>query len=872
MKFITRLKKILTVGLLLFGVLSSTRLAAQEINLSTLRPISQKVLNKYGEGINFEQLEPFSRSEIKNPKIDKELLSRYNYVAIDPAALSAICREQHEAIRLTLPVGESKMTMLLLKSKVLSDGFATYTSGDEGKPQKYEPGVYYRGIIEGETNSLVAISFFKDEVIGMASSEISGNIILSQTEQKGTYLIYSDRDLNVRNPASCGATEPENYEEEIAKYANNFISTRDQKCFKQYIECDYALFLNKGSVSAVNNWITAVYNNVAALYENEDIPTQISEIYVWTTQDPYNINSSYSALTKFKSMRPTFNGDVAQLAALGGNNIGGIAWVNSLCSSFNYSYANIYANYSNVPVYSWTVEVMTHEIGHNLGSPHTHSCSWVGGALDNCYPVEGSCNPGPPPTNGGTIMSYCHLTSSGINFNNGFGPQPGALIRAKVSSASCLGFCEEQGTESCDPPQTVTISNITNSSALVSWSNVLHATQYVLEYKQTLSSTWIALPPQATTSKQLTGLNAGTSYQVRVKAICTETVSNYSSVYNFTTGNTCSVPVGLIAVNITESSATVRWEAVSGATSYDFRYKLNTNSYWNTINITGNQVSFSGLTANTAYDVSVRARCESVMSNYTPTLTFVTLGPPEDPDGYCSSYGLNSTFEWIESIKLDSYQKITGNNGGYGDFFKEQIPVTKNLVSLFTGETGMIGNNTVYWTIWIDWNQNGSLNDPGEKVGQFITNNSTPITHKVLIPSTALEGKTWMRVQMKRGGYSSSCEVFPFGEVEEYSIIVLQREFNGGAGSLLQNISAYPNPFTDELSLEFESGLETSAVITVTDINGKNVISRNIHTHKGQNLIRLEETGALSAGVYVVRVAGQNINEAHKVIKLSGSN
>lgn len=871
MKFVTHLKKILTVCLFLWGISGSTDVAAQEINMSTLRPISRNVLNKYGEGVNFERFEPFSRSEIKDTKIDKEILSRSSYLTIDPAVLSAICRDQHEAIRLTLPVGESKMTMLLLKSKVLSDGFATYASGEEGKPQKYEPGIYYRGIIEGETNSLVAISFFKDEVIGMASSEISGNIILSQTEQKGTYLIYSDRDLNIHNPSTCGASEPENYEEEIVKYLNN-ISTRDQKCFKQYIECDYALFLNKGSVPAVNNWITAVYNNVAALYENEDIPTQISEIYVWTTQDPYNINSSYSALTKFKSMRPTFNGDLAQLAALGGNNIGGIAWVNSLCSSFNYSYANIYANYSNVPVYSWTVEVMTHEIGHNLGSPHTHSCSWVGGALDNCYPVEGSCNPGPPPTNGGTIMSYCHLTSNGINFNNGFGTQPGGLIRAKVSTASCLGFCEEQGSESCDPPQTVTVSNITNNSALVSWSNVLHATEYVLEYKLVSSPTWIALPPQPTTSRLLTGLNPGSSYQVRVKALCTEIVSNYSSVYNFTTGNACNVPIGLIAINITESSATVKWEAVSGATSYDFRYKLNTNSYWNTINITGTQVSFSGLTPNTAYDVSVRAKCESVTSNYTPTLTFVTLGPPEDPDGYCSSYGLNSALEWIERVKMDSYERISGNNGGYGEFFKDELPVTKNLVSLLTTQAGMVGNNVHYWTIWIDWNQNGSMNDPGEKVGQYITNSTTPVTYKILIPDYAIEGKTWMRIQMKRDGYSSSCEVFPFGEVEEYTIIVNPQNFNGGTGSLLKNMAVYPNPFTNDLSLEFESGLETSAVITVTDISGKNVISRNIHAHKGQNLIKLEETGALSGGVYLVRVVGQNINETHKVIKLSGTN
>lgn len=74
----------------------------------------------------------------------------------------------------------------------------------------------------------------------------------------------------------------------------------------------------------------------------------------------------------------------------------------------------------------------------DLGSWHTQSCNWPGGALDNCVSPEGSCAAGPPPVNGGTIMSYCHLTSNGINFSHGFGAVPGAKIRDKVLNSSCL--------------------------------------------------------------------------------------------------------------------------------------------------------------------------------------------------------------------------------------------------------------------------------------------------------------------------------------------------------------------------------------------------------------------------------------------------
>ncbi len=65
-------------------------------------------------------------------------------------------------------------------------------------------------------------------------------------------------------------------------------------------------------------------------------------------------------------------------------------------------------------------------VGHNVGSPHTHSCNWVadpaygftGGGIDDCGVSSGlkclysccSCSSG----GFGTIMSYCHVGGSGI--------------------------------------------------------------------------------------------------------------------------------------------------------------------------------------------------------------------------------------------------------------------------------------------------------------------------------------------------------------------------------------------------------------------------------------------------------------------------
>ncbi|MFT7350409.1 MAG: hypothetical protein ACI9XR_000108 [Flavobacterium sp.] len=100
-----------------------------------------------------------------------------------------------------------------------------------------------------------------------------------------------------------------------------------------------------------------------------------------------------------------------------------------------------------MPTYSFIIFVIAHEFDHLLGSIHTHACAWNGNntPIDGCGQqsrnAEGTCAQGPIPstTVKGTIMSYCHLISGvGINFNNGFGPQPTAVILNRINNGICL--------------------------------------------------------------------------------------------------------------------------------------------------------------------------------------------------------------------------------------------------------------------------------------------------------------------------------------------------------------------------------------------------------------------------------------------------
>lgn len=234
---------------------------------------------------------------------------------------------------------------------------------------------------------------------------------------------------------------------------------------------DYKLYQkNAGSLSATQNYLTILFNGVAALYENDGIRVALKQMNVNTSDDLYPTATSTEVLVKFgNEINTNLTADLMQFVTghtvtTGGGfqhpPLGGLAWLNVLCfSPFYYqdyeTYVGPYSMINTagsaaiplVPVYSWDISCSTHEFGHSLGSPHTHNCAWNGNntAIDDCAGTfssiyaDNNCSPATIPANGGTIMSYCHLLSGvGVNFTNGFGPQPAELIRTVVNDATCL--------------------------------------------------------------------------------------------------------------------------------------------------------------------------------------------------------------------------------------------------------------------------------------------------------------------------------------------------------------------------------------------------------------------------------------------------
>jgi hypothetical protein len=106
-----------------------------------------------------------------------------------------------------------------------------------------------------------------------------------------------------------------------------------------------------------------------------------------------------------------------------------------------------------------------------------------------------------------------------------------------------------------------------------------------------------------------------------------------SEIATQTTSTTCAAPGGLSASNIATTTATLNWNAVSGALVYTVQYKPSSSGSW--INATsgtyGLSVNLYELSANTSYDYRVYTNCNlSEASGYSTIAQFTTLGstPP----------------------------------------------------------------------------------------------------------------------------------------------------------------------------------------------------------------------------------------------------
>ena len=187
------------------------------------------------------------------------------------------------------------------------------------------------------------------------------------------------------------------------------------------IETDYELYAKFNSVTGLTRYVGDLFAWSSAVYQRDVIVTlQVNYLSIWSTpSDPWTATSSSGALSEFVSYWNANRGAIPRTTAhmLAGRGLGGgIAYLSALCSGYGYGVSGSLSGVAptNISYTYWDFLVVTHELGHNFSSPHTHCYT---PPVDQCYSGEGGCYSGPVsvPPEKGTIMSYCHQRSGGYS-------------------------------------------------------------------------------------------------------------------------------------------------------------------------------------------------------------------------------------------------------------------------------------------------------------------------------------------------------------------------------------------------------------------------------------------------------------------------
>ena len=468
----------------------------------------------------------------------------------------------------------------------------------------------------------------------------------------------------------------------------------------------------------------------------------------------------------------------------------------------------------------------------------------------------------------------------------------------------------------CNAPSNLNATNITTSSADLSWSAVGTAVDYSLEYKETASATWISLGNTTSTSYNLSSLSSDTDYDWRVMTNCVDLNSPFTQA-SFATNQVCIAAVE----NFPNNPLTHTGSGTSG-TSISFGSPVNNVSfaisglnsvtggkpnnryidlvkvsyvdeYSNTIlhgTYSGNNVSSAVInianaiqsltvTLEDGYDGNTNAVLSVSFTQVDHCMLACVTGD-SDGDGVCDESDVCPGFD----------DNLDADNDGIPDgcdncFNNQQAFGTSNLTHSGTGSSSTSASLTNASDITFTVGNLGAKTN-GKKSGKYID----------IVNIEYVDG---LGATVNLGPYSgasqSSVNVNISGDVQSITVF-LTDGFDGNGPSmsvsltdvdycetsapptpelaketselLFTDMIVYPNPSNGFVNVKVTNVKEEKeAQVRIEMLNGQIIRSERVSLLAGsQNIISLDMTNEIP-GPYIIHVLGKGINIFSKVIK-----
>ncbi|MBJ98366.1 MAG: hypothetical protein CMC87_10410, partial [Flavobacteriaceae bacterium] len=361
----------------------------------------------------------------------------------------------------------------------------------------------------------------------------------------------------------------------------------------------------------------------------------------------------------------------------------------------------------------------------------------------------------------------------------------------------------------CNPPSNLNVTNITESSASVSWTENGNATSWEVIYGESGfdpvtegENILVENDPQIS----LTDLSSNTTYEFYVKGLCSENESDLVGPETFTTLPLCNPPSNLSVTNITQNSASVSWTENGEASSWEVIYGesgFDPATEGETVLVDNNpETNLTNLSPNTNYEFYIEALCSESQTELSGSASFTTLELPCNPPFNLNVTNITETsasVSWMENGNATSWEVIYGESG-----FN---PLTE-------GESILVANNP-------------ELN---------LTDLSPDTAYEFYVKALCLDNETELSIS--------------------------QNFITEGLSVNESNFSSfnyYPNPTSSVINLEAGHRISQIEIYSVT---GKRLMFFQPHSLSKE--INLE---SMAAGIYLMKITIENQIKTFKIIK-----
>jgi hypothetical protein len=290
-----------------------------------------------------------------------------------------------------------------------------------------------------------------------------------------------------------------------------------------------------------------------------------------------------------------------------------------------------------------------------------------------------------------------------------------------------------------------------------------------------------------------------------------------------------SGPATVNVTNITGSSATVNWTAVSGAVGYRIRYRENVNSNWSELRVPASQLSAVIQTvAGQNYNVEVDAVCGSNINSSATSATFTSNSQINcgQPQGVCATPSNIRVFNIMPTSAAISWAP---NQDGQGS------------AVCYVVRYGLAGSNLSNWP-------------------QLFV----PHPNCFLEVNNLLSGQTY-QVQI-----ATNCRDCSLQGLTPYSILgsftTLGNRLGQSASEEVSSLDlkVYPNPSAGLFTVSLNAAEGGEAELSITDVMGRTLHTQRVNAQRGENEVTIDLSGN-AAGVYLLQLRQ---GEAKRAVRL----